>query len=164
MPSTFSRGSAKAYLLAAAALLFSTPAVSQTRISAESSCTGDSVTAIHFDQTLFQADYKIMVSEYEVEPDIRIRLVNQPALADLVLADNLPGSDMAICRSSTRYQATTLFVAKFITQPDVTIMLNRKDRHADYTLYVESEVLSDDQAAALFWFAWQRAACATVAC
>lgn len=162
--STILRAGAGLHLLAAAVLLFSTPAESQSRISAESSCAGSSVIPVHFDQTLFQADYKIMVSEYEVEPDIRIRLVNQPALADLILADDLPGSDLAICRSSTRYQATTLFVAKFVTQPDVTIMLNRKDRHADYNLYVESDRVSNDQAAALFWLAWKRAECATVAC
>ena len=98
-----------------------------------------------------------MVSEYEVEPDIRIRLVKNPAQADLVLADQLTGSDLAICRSSTRYRATTLFVPKFVTQPDVTIMLNSKDRHADYTLYVDSEIVSNDEAAALFWLAWEQA-------
>jgi len=157
LTSTFLRGSAKIHLLTFAVLLFSSTAEPQSRISVEANCSG-SVNAIHFDQTIYQADYRIMVSEYEVDPDIRIRLVNQPALADLILADNLPASDLAICRSSTRYQATTLFVAKFVTQPDVTIMLNRKDRHADYTLYVESEFLSNDQAAALFWLAWKQTA------
>jgi hypothetical protein len=138
-------------------LVSSSLAEAQSRIAIEENCSGDLVHAIHFDQTIYQADFKIMVSEYEVEPDLRIRLVENPALADLVLADNLPGSDLAVCRSSTRYQATTLFVAKFVTQPDVTIMLNRKDRHADYTLYVQSEIVSNDEAAALFWLAWERA-------
>lgn len=154
--STILRGSAAAHLLAFAVLLFSTPAESQSRISAAASCSDNYVNPVHFDQTIFQADYKIMVNEYEVEPDIRIRLVDLPALADLILADNLPGSDLAICRSSTRYQATTLFVAKFVTQPDVTIMLSHNDRHADYTLYVDSEIVSNDQAAALFWLAWKQ--------
>ncbi len=156
MTSRVLESGAAMHLLAFAVLLFSTPAESQSRISAESACSGDSVNPIHFDQTIFQADYKVMVSEYEVEPDIRIRLVNQPALADLIVADDLSGSDLAICRSSTRHQATTLFVAKFVTQPDVTIMLNSRDRHADYTLYVASEIVSNDQAAALFWLAWKQ--------
>ncbi|HKX55086.1 MAG TPA: hypothetical protein VJN01_03250, partial [Xanthomonadales bacterium] len=143
-------------LLAAALLLSSAPAESQSRMSAESDCAGDSVNSIHFDQTIYQADFKIMVSEYEAEPDIRIRLVNQPALADLIFADDLASPDFAVCRSSTRYQSTTLFVAKFVTQPDVVIMLNRDDRHADYTLYVDSEIVSNDQAAALFWLAWKQ--------
>jgi hypothetical protein len=139
-----------------AALIFSAPAESQSRISAKADCNAGSASAIHFDQTIYQADYKIMVSDYEVEPDIRIRLVTVPALADLILADDLPGSDLSICRSSTRYRATTLFVAKFVTQPDVTIMMNTRDRHADYTLYVDSEIVSDIEAAALFWLALQR--------
>lgn len=153
MVATFFRASVILPLLAALALMFSPSVESQTRISAEASCTGDAVNAIHFDQTLLQANYKIMVSEYEVEPDLRIRLVSDPGLADLVLADGLVSPDFAICRSSTRYRATTLFVAKFVTQPDVTIMLNRRDRHADYTLYVDSEIVSNDEAAALFWLA-----------
>jgi hypothetical protein len=112
------------------------------------------VNAIHFDHTIFQADFKIMVSEYEVEPDLRVRMVNSPALADLIISDDLPGHDFAVCRSSTRYRATTLFVAKFVTQPDVTIMLNRNDRHADFTLFVDSKTVSNDEAAALFWLSW----------
>jgi hypothetical protein len=150
------RARAGLHLLAVAALLFSSPAQSQSRISAGPDCSGNPVNPVHFDQTMFQADYKVMVSEYEVEPDIRIRLVDQPVLADLILADGLPGNDFAICRSSTRHQATTLFVARFVTQPDVTIMLSRKDRHADFTLYVESETVSDIEAAALFWLAWKQ--------
>jgi len=142
--------------LATIALLFCVSAESQTRITVNADCTGSAVNAIHFDQTIYQADFKIMVNEYEVEPDLRIRLVSTPALADLILADDLPGNDFAICRSSTRYQATTLFVAKFVTQPDVTIMLNSRDRDADYTLYVDSEAISNDQAAALFWLAWEQ--------
>ncbi len=152
----FFRASLMLQLFAAMALIFSPSAESQTRISAESSCAGKSTSSIHFDQTVFQADYKIMVSEYEVEPDLRIRLVNSPALADLVLADDLSGSDLAICRSATRSDSTTLFVAKFVTQPDVTIMLNTRDRHADYTLYVDSKTVSNDQAAALFWLAFEQ--------
>jgi hypothetical protein len=139
-----------------AALMVSAPAESQSRISARTDCIAGSATAIHFDQTIYQADYKIMVSDYEVEPDIRIRLVATPALADLVLADDLPGSDFAFCRSSTRYRSTTLFVARFVTQPDVIIMMNGRDRHADYTLYVDSEIVSNIEAAALFWLALQR--------
>lgn len=142
---------------AAIALLFCMPAVAQSRISASGSCAAGSAHAVHFDQTIYQADYKIMVSEYEAEPDIRIRLVSQPQLADLVLEDDLPDNDFAICRSTTRYQSTTLFVAKFVTQPDVVIMLGPNDRHADFKLYVDSEIVSNDQAAALFWLAWEQA-------
>lgn len=145
------------FLCTAVTLLFSSPAAAQTRISAVADCAASTVNAIHFDQTIYQADYKIMVSEYEAEPDIRIRRVNQPALADLILADDLASPDVAICRSSTRYQSTTLFVAKFVTQPDVVITLSPNDRHADFTLYVDSETVSDDQAAALFWLAWEQA-------
>lgn len=151
----FFRATQMLQLFAAAVLVISPAVEAQSRISAEASCAGKSVNAIHFDQTIFQADYKIMVSEYEVEPDIRIRLVSTPALADMVLADELPDSDVAICRSATRAGSTTLFVAKFVIQPDVTIMLNSRDRHADFTLYVDSKIVSNDQAAALFWLAWK---------
>lgn len=157
MTGTYVRGGLTAVFCSAAMLLLSSAVSAQTRISAVEDCAANSANAVHFDQTIYQADFKIMVSEYEVEPDIRIRLVSQPALADLVLADDLQGSDFPICRSSTRYQSTTLFVAKFVTQPDVVITLNRKDRHADYTLYVNSETVSNDQAAALFWLAWEQA-------
>lgn len=134
-----------------------TVAEAQSRISVSNDCKTGANLAVHFDQTIHQADYKIMVSEYEAEPDIRIRLVKQPQLADLVLADNQPFSDLSVCRSSTRYQSTTLFVAKFVTQPDVVIMLSPNDRHADFRLYVDSEQVSNDEAAALFWLAWEQA-------
>lgn len=143
-------------LVIIAGLLFSVPAEAQSRISVQQDCNTGSANPVHFDQTIHQADYKVMVSDYEVEPDIRIRLVEIPGLADLTVADNLTGSDFAICRSSTRYRSTTLFVAKFVTQPDVTIMMNTRDRHADYTLYVDSRIVSDIEAAALFWLALQR--------
>ncbi len=97
-----------------------------------------------------------MVSEYEVEPDLAIRLVSYPAQADFVLADELDSPDYVVCRSSTRYRATTLFVAKFVQQPDVVIMLNSRDRHADYTMYVDSGTYSADQAAALFALVLER--------
>jgi hypothetical protein len=140
---------------AAIAILFCPPVEAQSRISVAGDCKAAGAQAVHFDQTIYQADFKIMVSEFEAEPDIRIRLVKQPQLADLVLADDQPGNAADYCRSSTRYQSTTLFVAKFVTQPDVVIMLGPNDRHADFTLYVDSETVSDDQAAALFWLAWQ---------
>lgn len=143
-------------LFVAAAALYCVTAEAQSRISAQPRCGTDTVQPIHFDQTLHQADYKVMVSEYEVEPDLRIRLVSHPDQADLILADELAGSDYALCRSSTRYRATTLFVAKFVPQPDITIMLNRRDRHADYTLYVDSRIVSDDEAAALFGVLWEQ--------
>ena len=143
-------------LVVSAFLMASTPALAQSRISAQGDCSSGAA-AIHFDQTIYQADYKIMVSDYEAAPDIRIRPVRQIALANLVLADGLTTSDFNICRSSSRYQSTTLFVAKFVTQPDVVIMLNENDRHADYTLYVDSETVSDAEAAALFWLAWEQA-------
>lgn len=139
-----------------AALLLSAPAQSQIRISAQADCKTGTAEPIHFDHTIHQADYKVMVSDYEVDPDIRIRLVTLPGLADLVLADQQSGSDFTFCRSETRYRSTTLFVAKFVTQPNVVITLNKNDRHADYTLYVESETVSNIEAAALFWLALQR--------
>jgi hypothetical protein len=140
---------------AAVALLFCLPVEAQSRISVAGDCKAAGAQAVHFDQTIYQADFKIMVSEFEAEPDIRIRLVKQPQLADLVLADDLPRNEVDYCLSSTRYQSTTLFVAKFVTQPDVVIMLGPNDRHADFTLYVDSETVSDDRAAALFWLSWQ---------
>lgn len=134
-------------------LLFCAPAHAQLRISAQADCNAGPANPIHFDQTIHQADYKVMVSDYEVDPDIRIRLVNLPGLADLVLTDQPGSSKFTFCRSATRYRSTTLFVAKFVTQPDVIITLNKNDRHADYTLYVESQNVSNIEAAALFWLA-----------
>jgi len=46
--------------------------------------------------------------------------------------------------------------ARFVTQPDVVIMMNSRCRHADFTLYVDSERVLDLEAAALFWLALQR--------
>jgi hypothetical protein len=143
-------------LLVAAALLISPPAAAQQSLSVAAGCSGKDVEPFHIDLTLLQADYKVMVTDYEIEPDLIIRLVGHPSLADLILADDLPASDRVVCRSPTRYRATTLYVARFVPQPDITIALNRRDRLADYTLFVDSKVFTAEQAAALFAVLWRR--------
>lgn len=143
-------------LIALLAWLLSPATLAQSRINGLDDCPPDGTIGLYFDLTPLQADFKVMVSDYEVEPDISIRLVNHFAQADLVFADGEPGSDVIVCRSSTRYRATTLFVAKFVTQPDVTIMLNSRVKHPDYTLYVDSETYSAEEAAAVFAVLWDR--------
>lgn len=142
--------------LALLAWLTTPAALAQSRITGLADCPPAGATGVHFDITPLQADYKVMVSEYEVEPDISIRLVNGFAQADLVFADGGAESDVTVCRSPTRYLATTLFVAKFVTQPDITIMMNSRVKHPDYTLYVDSEDYSPDEAAAVFAVLWDR--------
>lgn len=143
-------------LLALLACLTTPAALAQSRITGLANCPPAGATGLHFDVTPLQADYKVMVSEFEVEPDISIRLVNRFAQADLVFADGEPDSEVTVCRSPTRYRATTLFVAKFVTQPDITIMMNSRVEHPDYTLYVDSESYSPDEAAAVFAVLWDR--------
>lgn len=136
--------------------LASPAAHAQNRIAGLGDCPSAGAAGFHFDVTPLQADFKVMVSDYEVEPDIRIRLVNHFAKADLVFADRLPYSDVSVCRSPTRYRMTTLFVAKFVTQPDITIMMNSRVNHPDFTLYVDSETYSADEAAAVFAVLWEQ--------
>lgn len=142
--------------LALLAWLTAPAALAQNRIAGLADCPPTGADGFHFDVTPLQADYKVMVSDYEVEPDISIRLVNRFAQADLVFTDGEADSDATVCRSPTRYRATTLFVAKFVTQPDITIMLNSRVKHPDYTLYVDSESYSADEAAAIFAVLWER--------
>ncbi|MEJ8567703.1 hypothetical protein [Elongatibacter sediminis] len=155
-PSRYSRLSGLAGLLLLGCVV-SAPVWAQTRISGLDRCLGDGARPFHFDITDLQADFKVMVSEYEVEPDLTIRLVSHPMKADLVLSDGLGGADVAVCRSPTRYRSTTLYVARFVTQPDITIMLNPRAWHADFTLYVDSGIYSAEEAAALFAAFWRKA-------
>jgi hypothetical protein len=137
-------------ILAIVALLCSASIHAQFRISVEENCAGKGVSQYHFDRTLLLADYTVMVTDYEIEPDLTMRLVYHPDQADLILADSMQASDLTVCKSPTRYRSTTIFVAPFVPQPDITIMLNRREWHYDYALYVDSRTYTAAEAAALF--------------
>jgi hypothetical protein len=142
-------------ILAIAALLCSASIHAQFRISVEENCAGKGVSQYHFDRTLLLADYTVMVTDYEIEPDLTMRLVYHPHQADLILADSMQASDLTVCKTPTRYLSTTIFVAPFVPQPDITIMLNRREWHYDYALYVDSKTYTAAEAAALFAVIWQ---------
>lgn len=133
-----------------ALLSWAVPGHAQFRIAAYENCNVRGASHVHFDLTLLQADYKVMVTDYQIVPDLTIRPVAFPHQADFILADGLQSSDVSVCRSPTRSGATTLFVAKFVPQPDITIAVTSLSWHYDYTMYVASKHYSVDEAAALF--------------
>jgi hypothetical protein len=104
---------------------------------------------------LLLADYTVMITDYAIEPDLTMRLVYHPDQADLILADSMQARDLTVCKSPTRYRSTTIFVAPFVPQPDITILLNRREWHYDSALHVDSKTYSVAEAAALFAVIWQ---------
>lgn len=97
-------------------------------------------------------DYTVRVDPNAASPDVRVHLAATPDEADFVLVDD--GAAPAPCRS--RIGATkTVKVSTDATAPDLVVGLAVAEA-ADYRVYVRSERLSAEAAAALFAVARRR--------
>ena len=96
-------------------------------------------------------DFRVRIGgEY---PDLRMRLVDRPEIADFVLVDDVSAGQSDACRAGTPIQTVKLDAAT--PSPDVTVRLSADLGEADYTLYVRSMRFSPQDAAALFAASWQ---------
>jgi hypothetical protein len=94
---------------------------------------------------LFRPDYTVRIDPDAASPDVRIHLAAAPDDADFVLVDDgaTPG-----CHAPTS-GPKTVQVSATATAPDLVVGLTTAAT-ADYRIYVRSERLSPEAAAALF--------------
>jgi hypothetical protein len=98
-------------------------------------------------------DFRIRIDGKALRPDLRMRLVDRPEIADFVLVDDFSGAKSGACRSSTAIQTVKLDADTPL--PDVTVQLASGDGPADYTIYVHSVRYSQQDAAALLAAMWK---------
>ena len=117
------------------------------------------VYAYKFTDSVYSADYTVAVSSSSYSPDLKIKIVSGPALANLGLADNLTKSDMQVCKTERRQigskDITTIRVASNSYNPDIKIQLYEHVYNPDYVIYVDSDNFEVEEAAALFAVIWK---------
>lgn len=92
-----------------------------------------------------RADYTVRIDPNEPSPDIKIHLAAAPDEADFVLVDD--GETPPACQASA--STKTVRVSAKAPHPDLVVGLVAAAA-ADYRVYVRSERLSPEAAAALF--------------
>lgn len=98
------------------------------------------------------ADVRIRVDAKNTAPDLRMQLVDQPEIADFILADD---DDDALdpCKGAKRI--TTVRGDENEARPDVTVALTSKAEGADYKVFVNSTRYGPEDAAALLAAIWK---------
>jgi hypothetical protein len=92
------------------------------------------------------ADYTVRIDNAAPRPDVALQIVDDPAIADFVLADGaetLGGCDNARGIRTIRLDARA-------DDPDLTIAVQRAPAAATYRIYAGSPDVTPQQAAALF--------------
>jgi hypothetical protein len=149
MPVEGSRKIAVLILLAAAAV----PATAQTfgfsfGWSARNVCLSIGAATYRVsDSSSSSADYTVRIDPNEAAPDIKIHLAAAPDEADFVLVDD--GETPPACQASAGSSTKTVKVSANAPNPDVVVGLVGAGA-ADYRVYIRSERLSPEAAAALF--------------
>ncbi|ATC95320.1 hypothetical protein PTUN_a2917 [Pseudoalteromonas tunicata] len=95
------------------------------------------------------------VSSTAFSPDLTIKIVDYPKKANLILVDDYKDGDIQICKKSTSLGAKTIKVSSTAFSPDITIKLTDSSFSVDYTIFVASERMTIEEAAALFAVIWQ---------
>jgi len=144
-----------AILLFAASALFSNPALAAFVISAQADCLGKNIDAYRFSSSVANADFSVQVGQSTALPDITLKLVSDPDQADLILADHLDDSDMAVCKSISAMEVKTILITDAAFRPDVKVALAEAPFLPDYTIFVQSESFTNEEAAALFAVIWK---------
>lgn len=92
------------------------------------------------------ADFTIKIDNAAAKPDLALQLVDDPALADFVLADGSETSGACFGLRAIR----TIRVDAQAREPDLTIALRTDDADARYKIYARSADFTAQDAAALF--------------
>src|SRR5688572_2833519 len=97
-------------------------------------------------------DYRVKIDSAAARPDLRMQLVDQPEIADFVLADDFGAVAGNACRSSVRVK--TIKVDSETRTPDITVSLS-PGAAPDYKIYVHSVRYSHQDVAALLAVLWK---------
>jgi hypothetical protein len=92
------------------------------------------------------ADFTIKIDNAAAKPDLALQLVDDPALADFVLADG--GGMTGVCAGLRAIR--TIRIDAQAREPDLVVALRRDDAAARYKLYAQSDDFTVQDAAALF--------------
>jgi hypothetical protein len=92
------------------------------------------------------ADFTIRIDNASARPDLALQLVDDPALADFVLADGTETSGACFGLRAIR----TIRVDAQAREPDLTVALRPDDADAHYRIYAHSADFTAQDAAALF--------------
>ena len=92
------------------------------------------------------ADFTIKIDNAAVKPDLALQLVDDPSLADFVLADG--GGMSGVCAGLRAVR--TIRVDAQAREPDLTVALRSGDAPARYKIYAQSVDFTAQDAAALF--------------
>ena len=97
--------------------------------------------------SLFRPDYTVRIDPDAASPDVRVHLAAAPDDADFVLVDD--GETPPGCNAPAGSASKTVQVSASATAPDLIVGLTTAAA-ADYRIYIRSEWLSPEAAAALF--------------
>lgn len=114
-------------------------------------------TAVYRFSAAANADYTVHIDNAAVHPDLRLALVDSPALADFVLLDDAVSADA--CRDAAAVKSIRIAppIAKSGDKPGLTVTLATQGRAGEYKIYVRSANFTAQDAAALFAAIWHDA-------
>jgi hypothetical protein len=134
-------------------LVIAVPAAAEAFLSPTHPCFTSGTTTYQISASAPAPDYKVRIDNRAAHPDLRIRLVDQPEIADLVLVDDADATQGNACAASAPLK--TIRIDTDETPPDLIISLAGEIDAPDLKLYVRSARFSDEDAAALFGVMWQ---------
>jgi hypothetical protein len=100
------------------------------------------------------ANVTVRIDNKAARPNLRMQIVDDPAVADFVLVDD---GESGVCDGAVE----TIRLDSEARNPDLTVALSHEA--ADYKLYVRSPRFSAQDAAAFFAVMWRNARARTVA-
>jgi len=146
-------------------VLVASPTLASFVVSSQHQC-GTGIYTYSFSNGEFGADYKVRVSQSSYGADYSVRIVQDPNMANLVLADNLDGRngvDMKVCKISGGgfSQSTKIYVSSdMMASSDITVHFTDSP-NATYSLFINSAYFNQFEAAALFGVIWKSNALAS---
>ena len=132
-------------------LVAAVPATAQTfgfslGLSTRNVCLSIGAATYRVSANAARPDYTVRVGANEPSPDIRVHLSATPDEADFVLVDD---GETARCDTRAGSATKTVTVSAAAPAPDLIVGLAAEDA-ADFRVYVRSERLSAEAAAAVF--------------
>lgn len=129
-------------------------------------CYNESAESYYFSRFVQEFDYNVKVSKTAYPYDLAIEIVSDREEADLILTEEgisdrqAPiqlGSkvDLNVCKSLSPTNATVVKLTTTDRDAQITVKMSRYVLNKDYRVFVESEKMSKEEAAAIFAILWK---------
>ena len=129
-------------------------AAHSTFVPAPNLCIASGTATYRLAPTASSPDFRVRIDRTAPHPDLRMQLVDSPALADFVIADDFSAaSESTACQTAT--PAKTVKVDAEAQKPDLVVNLSADIADPDYRVYVHSVRHSSQDAAALLAVMWK---------